>query len=236
MPAGLSSTLLGLVAIALTAGWVTRSSIFDARSITVTGNRHVGRAEILRLAGVGSGTNLVWFSPGAVEDRLERGPWILEAAVSRALPGALTISVKERTAIAVVLAETGSFLVAADRTILAIAEPGVSLPEIETPAALRVGGFLPVPSPALQVLGAMPASLRMEVDRVAVDRDGLLVVTLERGIRAIYGDASHAVAKGLAVQELLRYAAGLGITPARLDVRAPERPALVPSSGAAAAA
>jgi cell division protein FtsQ len=235
-PTGWWLTLLGLAAVLLAAWWVTRSSIFEASSISIKGNRHLSRAELLDLAGVDSDTNLVWFRPGAVEDRIERSPWVLSAEVSRALPSTLRISVRERTAIAVVTGDR-RLLVAGDRTILGVAKSSVDLPEIEAPAdALVVGDLLPGPNPGLQVLAAMPSLLRIEVDRVSIDRDGLLVVTLMGDIQAIYGDASQAEAKAGAVQALLRYAARHEIEAHRLDVRAPGHPALRPDGGETGAA
>jgi cell division protein FtsQ len=236
LPAGWKLSVIGLLAVLLAAWWVTRSSIFEARSVTVRGNHHLSRADILELAGVGPQTNVVWFSPGRAAERLERSPWILSADVSRALPSTLAISVRERTAIALVKGER-TYVVASDRTILQVSESPTDLPEIDAPSSpLIVGELLPSPSPGLQVLEAMPASLRVRVDRVSLDRAGVLLVNLKGGIRAIYGDASQAGAKADAVQALLRYAARHDVRPERLDVRAPGHPALLPAEDEASIA
>ena len=228
LPSGWGLTLAGLAVIALAAWWITHTSIFGARSIDVQGNRHLDRAAVLRLADVAPGTNLVWFSPGEVQDRLERSPWVLSATVTRALPSSLSISITERSAIAVAVGER-DYLVSADRTILGFAGPKAPFPTIDAPpTGVRIGGKLPGPTPGLQVLTAMPASLRSEVEQVGPDRNGLLIVRFKDGVKAIYGDASDAQAKANAVQALLQYADRKGLAPKRLDVRTPEHPALLP--------
>src|SRR5207245_410583 len=71
----------------LTAGWwLTKSPVFSARHIEITGDSHLTRAEVLRIGGIGPGTNLFWFNAGVVERRLERDSWIATARVSRSLP------------------------------------------------------------------------------------------------------------------------------------------------------
>jgi cell division protein FtsQ len=221
----------------LGAWWATHTSIFDARSISVGGNRRLDRATVLRQAGVGPATNLVWFSPGDVEERLERNPWILSAKVTRALPSSLSITIAERSPIAVVVAGDRAYLVAGDRTILGVAGVQVSLPRIDGPASgLTIGATLPAPTPGLTVLQAMPSSLRSDVKGVGPDRNGLLIVAFKDGSQAIYGDATDAAAKARAVEALLQYAAKHHIAPKRLDVRTPDHPALLPAGGEVAPA
>ncbi|MFN2590183.1 MAG: cell division protein FtsQ/DivIB [Actinomycetota bacterium] len=232
LPAGWAFSVVGLVVIAAAAAAVTRSAIFAAATIDVRGNHHLGRGEILRLAGVSEKTNLMWFSPGRVEDVLEGDPWIADASVTRALPSTLTISIRERMPIAVV--EGGrAFVVASDGTILGPAEASQmtsALPSIHASyRRVTTAAALPASTPGLIVLRSMPASLRKLVMGVRLDSKGFLTVELDGGAVAIYGDASQSAAKAAAVQALLRYAARRGIEPRRIDVRAPDRPAMIPA-------
>ena len=228
---GWRAMVIGLALVLLAGWWVTRSSIFAARSITVEGNRHLTRAQVLELAGVDAHTNLVWFLPGTVADRLRRSPWVREADVDRVLPSTLTISVRERTAVAVVSGDR-RLLVSDDRTVLGVAPADLDLPEIEADVgAARIGGLLPEPNPGLQVVVAMPETLRIRLDRVFTNEQDVLMVRLDGDVLAIYGDASQARAKAQAVAALLRYAARHQIEAHRLDVRAPGHPALLPGRG-----
>jgi cell division protein FtsQ len=219
----------GLILVAA-AGWgVSRSTVFAARSIAVGGNVHLSRADVLRLGGVGPDTNLVWFSPGAAEERLKGSPWVLRATVDRALPSTLRISVVERAAVAMVGGSAG-VLIAADRTILGPAPTGARLPVIDrtTAGKLSPGERLPGPAPALAAVIALPDSLRTQIRRAGLDERGVLTMTLRSGAKVIYGDASRAEEKGLALQALLRWADRHEVVPVTLDVRAPAQPALLP--------
>jgi cell division septal protein FtsQ len=219
----------GLILVAA-AGWgISRSSVFAARSISVGGNVHLSRADVLRLGGVGPDTNLVWFSPGAVEERLEGSAWVLRATVDRALPSTLRIAVVERAAVAMVGGSDG-VLIAADRTILGPAPRGSRLPAIDrtTAGKLSPGERLPGPTPSLAAVIALPDSLRTQIRRAGMDDRGILTMTLRSGAKVIYGDASKAEEKGLALQALLRWADRHDVVPATLDVRAPAQPALLP--------
>src|SRR5439155_26779043 len=69
--------------------WVTNSRIFDLRTLRIEANRHETAARIERVAGLSTGTNLLWLSPRTVARRLERDPWVLRSDVSRTLPSTL---------------------------------------------------------------------------------------------------------------------------------------------------
>jgi hypothetical protein len=75
---------------------------------------------------------------------------------------------------------------------------------------------------------ALPDSVRTEIRRAGLDERGVLTMTLRTGAKVIYGDASKAEEKGLALQALLRWADRHQVVPATLDVRAPALPALLP--------
>ena len=64
----LVGVVAGLVALA-GAWWITTSPVFAARHVEVTGASHLTRADVLRVAGVGPGSNLFWFHAGSVERR-----------------------------------------------------------------------------------------------------------------------------------------------------------------------
>src|SRR5439155_5200397 len=46
---------VGLIVVGLLAWWVTHSAIFDARRISVDGNRRLSAARVLRIGGVSEG-------------------------------------------------------------------------------------------------------------------------------------------------------------------------------------
>jgi len=210
--------------VGVLAWWVTHSAIFEARRIVVTGNRQLSEGRVLRIGGVSGRTNVLWFSPGSVEGRLTADPWILTARVSRTLPATISISVTERVPMAV-LHEGGSYFIAADGTVLGPARGRSGLPTIGIDGPPIVAGARSAGALGpLKAMAGLPASLRNEVRRAYVDH-GLLTMELRSGVRAVYGDAGAAEAKGEALAAVLGWAARSGIHLAYVDVRAPVSPA-----------
>lgn len=218
------------VATVFVAGWwVTHSAIFAARDITVTGNHRLSAARILRLAGVSDHTNVLWFSPQAVEATLEQSPWIADATVSRSLPSTLSIAVTELRAEAVLDTGAGRYLVARDGTVLGAATNRSRLPAIA--ASIRapaIGSRVASVGPELQVVVQLPDGVRARVATVATEAGHGLVVTLTDGVRVLYGDAADARQKGRAMEAIVDWAAGHGQVLATIDVRLPATPVASP--------
>jgi cell division protein FtsQ len=238
-PRSWSSWLLTIAALAVLTGaaWlVSHSPLFHARSISVTGNRHLSHREVLDLAGVDGTTNVLWFSPGGVEATLERSPWVQTATVSRSLPSTISISIRERTAVAVLQGGERRSLVAPDGTVLGPASATARLPLIERssldPTGSRATGPVLV---ALRAVGAAPAALRHQVRRVFFGADGGMVIELASGVRALYGDGTQLSEKGQALEAVLAWASRHGVALVSIDVSAPVTPSarpVVPASPA----
>ena len=226
--------LAGMV-VAGCAGAVSLSDLFSARHIEVDGVSHLARAEVRRLAGVGSDTNVAWLDTAAVEARLERARWIADATVWRSLPSTLHIEVAERSPIAQVQQDDGWWLVASDGTLLDRAEEDPGLSEI------GVSGGVP-----LRKVGDRPAALRLgtapltslapwlleKISRVEVNVEGTILLNLTSGVEVVYGDPADADAKARALAGVLRWANRTTTRLARIDVRAPVSPAALPWSEA----
>jgi cell division protein FtsQ len=94
-----------LAALPLTAThlylYFTSSDHFSVRAVAILGNAHASDEEILTLAGVLSGTNLLTLDTEEVERRVEKHPWVRDAEVEADLPDRLTIRVSERRPMAV---------------------------------------------------------------------------------------------------------------------------------------
>ncbi|HEX9313707.1 MAG TPA: FtsQ-type POTRA domain-containing protein [Actinomycetota bacterium] len=222
----------GLIIVGLLAWWVTHSAVFDARRIAVTGNRQLSVARILRIGGVSERTNVMWFSPGRVERRLTADPWILAAHVSRTLPATISISVTERVPVAV-LEEGRSYFIAGDGTVLGPARGRLRLPTIGIAGPTILAGSRPAAALGpLKAIAALPAGFVGQV-RKAYVAHGLLTVELRSGVRAIYGDAGQAEAKGEALAAVLRWATRSGISLDYVDVRSPVSPAAGPAGSPA---
>ena len=81
--------------------YLTSSEHFGLAHVNVVGNAHADEEELLTLAGVSPGQNLLLLDTDAVEDEVEKHPWIRSATVEAELPDTLSIRVSERRPIAV---------------------------------------------------------------------------------------------------------------------------------------
>lgn len=110
----IAPVLLALVLLATAWGgvlalvtWIRATPRFALADVALRGNTRVTEAEVhgaVARAGAPLGTNLFRLSTTAVEDALLENPWILEARVARRLPRGLEVTVREREAVAVVVA------------------------------------------------------------------------------------------------------------------------------------
>src|SRR5688500_2811600 len=93
----------GAVAVALVTGSVALSytSLFGARTVEVEGEERLGPNQVMRLAQVEIGTNVLHLDEGMAEARLEQEPWIRDATVRTSLPGTISISIRERAPVLV---------------------------------------------------------------------------------------------------------------------------------------
>src|ERR1043166_7600205 len=73
---------------------------FRIAAVSLSGERHVSRAEIFSAAGVTDRASLLFLDVDAARVRLKAIPWIAEAAVRKLYPNRLQITVTERDAFA----------------------------------------------------------------------------------------------------------------------------------------
>lgn len=79
-----------------------RAPILPIRTVEISGNKHLTKAAVLKLAGIPADATLVRFDSSAVEDRLLKDPWVESATVTRKFPGVAKVAIVERSAAAVI--------------------------------------------------------------------------------------------------------------------------------------
>ena len=213
--AAAAAALFLLIIALLTA---TLSPLFRVRRVEVTGNDRLSRREVIRLTGLGDGSNALFLNEGAIERRLLEQPWVASATVSTSLPSTVDIRIQERTPVGVVARGAGLALVAGDGTILGQAASGRGYPTI-VPATGGAG----LAGPA-SVLAPMSARLRAMIAEVALDRDGTVLLRLASGIAVEYGPLSERAAKAAALEAILGWAEREGTALDYVDVRFPSAP------------
>lgn len=101
--------LLALVVVFLIAvTLLSNTSAFEITSVEAEDSAHVTADSIVRLAKVEDGATLLNVDTKAIEENLQKNPWILSAHITREFPDTLKIEVTERQPAYLVVMGTGN--------------------------------------------------------------------------------------------------------------------------------
>lgn len=225
--------ILGAVLLGAASWLVISSPLFSVREVRVVGSDRLEQPEILRVAAVEEGANLVTLPIEDVERRLQDHPWISRAVVERDLPAAVVIHIVERRPAGWVQDPDGPVVVAGDGTVLSRERRRPSsLPEIARwPDPLTVGETVRGLHLQLRISSTMSPWLLRRVESAAID-DGDAILQLREGGLVLFGTPTDITAKNRALAEMLRWAEGEAIAVRTIDVRVASAPSLEPVRGA----
>jgi cell division protein FtsQ len=201
---------------------ISRSWLFDIRTVDVTGASHLTTATVEELAAIADGTSVWWLDEAAAEGRLERHPWIADAVVSASFPRSVSIRIQEREPVAVLASPTRPSLLADDGTVLGAA----SAEDADLPDIVAVGSTEDAVASAAEVVASMPRRLAARLDRVEILPVGGLELVLDGDVLVRYGHATGEDAKASAILRLLAWSGAQGRAVATLNVMAPGVPTL----------
>ncbi len=216
-------------AIAFLCGVVsfTGSSVFDIKSVTVTGGGVVPVSEILSRAGVRAGASIFTVNEWSVLDDLRQDPRIAAASVSVVFPDRIFITVRERTAAAALHVPGGYVLLCSDGVAIGPAETSGALPALMVdrldPAEVQAGTVVPSADARLgaDVAGSLPNDLRPDVAAVRVDQAGEVILYTRDGI-AVRAGAGDGLRDRLArVAQVLAAVRSQGMRVEYVDLRFP---------------
>jgi cell division protein FtsQ len=206
--------LILLFVVALVVGaacWlVWWSPVLAVREVRVLGAQTVSADQVRDVAGVTLGTPLARVSATDVEARVDSIPVVRSVEVRYGWPDVLVLVVTERTPVAVV--SEGGVHRLVDRDAVAytsVAQAPADLPEVKAAAALTA---------AVDVLDALPATLRGRVETVRAGSVDDVTLVLRDDTRVRWGGTADAQRKAEVVQALLSQHARV------IDVSAPELP------------
>ena len=91
---------------------------FPIASVSLSGERHIGRTEIFAAAGVNDRASLLFLDVEAARARLQAIPWIAEATVRKLYPDRLQITLTEREPFALWQVDGKISIVGADGTVI----------------------------------------------------------------------------------------------------------------------
>ena len=204
-----------LLLVGVGAWLLLGTSVLGVRDVRVRGTGRLTPAQVLAAADVREGTPLARLDTAALAARVRGLPEVRAVEVHRSWPRTVTVVVQERNAAAVRASGPGFLLV--DRsgvTFVTVARrparlPLVSAPVDAGPAALRA---------AMDVLDALPRSLRPQVRQVRATSAEDVRVELTRGRTVTWGSTDRGRRKAAVLAALVS-------RPARVyDVSAPDAP------------
>ena len=174
---GLGVLLVAAVSLAVAWGarrYVDTSPRFALKETVIEGNVRRPKEAILEEGGVTLGKNVFAVDLDAAKRKIEADPWIAEATLGRRLPDTVLISIKERTAVALVALDA-TYLVSPAGEVFKRVEPG-------DPSDL-------------------PLITGLSADSIATDREGL-TRTLQRALDIAADYAQSALGTRYVLEEV----------------------------------
>jgi cell division septal protein FtsQ len=205
---------------------------FDPKEVEIAGNRVVTRAEILQQADISPDRNLWLQNAAAIQQRVERLPYIATARVHRFFPAYVLIGVSERAPFAFVRDADAKALVDHDLRVLENpAHAAFSTLPVFTVRGYfdaEPGKFLNVPS-VIALRDGYDAMVAAHVvpTALALDRFGGLVATVRGNIQVLLGDGDDLPKKLALIDPILAQIVRKQRHVEAIDLRAPNTPVLV---------
>jgi cell division protein FtsQ len=226
-----SMVAVALIAIILWAAFW--SPLLDVHAVLVSGSRHVTQADVERVAGIGSNTNLLLLSTSKVVHEVESLPWVRHARVERSLPGTVHVHISERHPAMLLSVGSSDWLIDASGYVLAPAHGHhnqlPTLAGVHAPG-LKVGHRLTTAAGAgaLQAWRSLPPELLKRVVALFAPTVDAITFSLRDGTTVRYGAPQSLKDKNRVLLALLHKTAVEGTGASYIDVRVPTSPAVAP--------
>lgn len=209
---GVIVALIGVVAAIVT------SPVLRVRSIVVEGTSRIDAAAVEEALQPELGSLIAFVDHDSVAGHLAQFPLIRSISVESRLPSTLVVTVTEREPVGVVKAGSGyTVFDAAGVTIETVQQKPKDLPVF---TVNRVGiddvGF----RSAVEVLDALPDSIRSEVTAVSGQTRDDVSLTVKSGLTIVWGDASKSDYKATVLKAVLKAAPDAK----KVDLSAPDVP------------
>jgi cell division protein FtsQ len=195
--------------------------------VKVTGNVHLTRDEVLRLAAVPPDATLLRLPEQQILSRIQASPWIAHADVTRGFPNTLNVAVTERTALAVVDAgQAGEWLASRDGhwIVAHSTEPTAGLVVVRDVPNLRPMQGAKINSAelnnALAVIVGISAQLKGQTKFVSAASVERTMIVLNNDVQVFVGPAEDIAKKDLIARGILGSRKGV----VYVNVRVTDRP------------
>jgi len=227
--------LAGLALLVAVAVSIAGSPDYQVQQVTVVNAKAITSEQAARITGI-IGTNIFMVDPAQVATRLRQSPFVKGATVETALPGQVIIRVDERRPNVVwVLADNTPYLISDDGVIVSQAstlQGYVVVYDRDTqPGKLRLGDPLErqdVIDVAQQLYMRLPSATGLHINRMEYQVAGGVTVVTDDGRRVRFGDGELLDSKIRVTTALVKNMADTNAPWHTLDVRAPDRVAVMP--------
>jgi cell division protein FtsQ len=195
-------TLVALLAAAAGAVWtVFGTAAFSAETVVVDGASAVSADEIRRVADVPAGVPLARLDTGEIAGRVRTIAPIGDASVTRSWPNTVTITVRERSAVAVFARGDGWVLI--DRAGVAFRTVAQRPAELPLIAVRNPRPGDDATAAALTVAGQLDDSLRGKLTVLTAQTAEQVTLQLAGGRTVFWGDAQDNARKSTVANVLL---------------------------------
>jgi cell division protein FtsQ len=228
------SWVFGAVAVVASAWLMTRSPLLDIDRVDVGGAERTSVQAVRDAAGLDLGAAMLDVDERDIEAAVADLPWVDEVTVSRKWPGTISLSIVERSPVAMVTDPASTAikplwaLVDTDGRVLAMTgEAMAQIPRLDVAQEIvEPGEEMSVDvRPAIRVAERLPATLARELDTVLLRDDGSIVLKFVSGGSAELGTMTQLEDKFLAVLAMFESSPEM---PTRdIDVRVPHTPVLL---------
>ncbi len=220
-----------LLVVAVVAVLVERSSLVALAEVRVEGTNRLDADEIRTAADLELGTSTLRLPLDRARERVESLPLVATADVRRVDPLTVLIDVTERVPVAVVEDGDAAVLVDADGIVVAEGrEEGLALIRMLVGQLPQPGEPItqaPAAANAHAALAALPGPVRSLVDVYVAQGADELELALLDGTRVRFGRADRVDEKARALGAVIEDLDGRPVE--QIDVRAPQRPVVVPT-------
>ncbi len=212
--------IISLVLVGVMTWLFLFSSAFTLRQVVVEGVRAVSPADVVRRTELTSGEPLARISTAIVAERVRSIPSVARVSVRRDWPDTVVIEIVERNRLAVVKQGNQFGVLDVDGTVFETSKKRpVGLPTMTgEPGPGRLA--------ALEVLQQLPPDVLARVESVSADGPEAVVLTMEGGVKVMWGSPVDSPLKADVLRLLLQRLGGAKW----IDVRVPSNPSTANAS------
>lgn len=168
--------------------YVVNSKLFHVREITIKGNEHMDKDEVLALLDIEEGDNLLGWDMDAARRRLLTHPWIKDAGITRSfIPTGVGVRIAEHRPSATLILKDKPYLISEDGVVFA------SAPEDHYGLMIQAREFAPsrgeedlhdVLKAAIRAVSIVE-SKGLKVRDLVIEAGGVMNIRLDKGITLV---------------------------------------------------